>query len=89
VRCEHRIGRFLAQLVRDRALAEDLLQDSFHDALRSRAQLPQVRNQEAWLYGIARHRALNALRRRRRFERAIGRLADGRETSRDDEEILG
>src|SRR5258705_2327490 len=50
--CQLRVGRYLAQMVDDRALAEDLLQDSFHDALRSRAQLPQVRNREAWLYGV-------------------------------------
>ena len=75
VGCERRVGRYLAQMVRDRPLAEDLLQDSFHDALRARAQLVDVRNPEAWLFGIARNRALNALRRRRRFERALTRLA--------------
>jgi RNA polymerase sigma-70 factor (ECF subfamily) len=75
VSCERRVGRYLAQMVRDRALAEDLLQDSFHDALRSRAQLVDVRNPEAWLFGIARHRALQALRRHRRFERALTKLA--------------
>jgi RNA polymerase sigma factor (sigma-70 family) len=73
--CERRVGRYLAQMVRDRPLAEDLLQDSFHDALRSRAQLVDVRNPEAWLFGIARNRALQALRKRRRFERALARLA--------------
>jgi DNA-directed RNA polymerase specialized sigma24 family protein len=56
-------------------LAEDLLQDSFHDALRSAAQLAEVRNPEAWLFGIARHRALRALRRRRRFGGVLGRLS--------------
>jgi RNA polymerase sigma-70 factor (ECF subfamily) len=61
-RCERRLGRFLAQIVRDRQLAEDLLQDTFHDAFRDRFQLASVENEEAWLYGIARNRALNALR---------------------------
>ena len=37
--CETRLGRFLAQMVGSRALAEDLLQDSFHEAFRCRDQL--------------------------------------------------
>jgi RNA polymerase sigma-70 factor, ECF subfamily len=88
VGCQRPVGRYLAQLVGDRALAEDLLQDSFHDALRSRAQLPEVRNPEAWLYGIARNRALQAMRKRRRFDRVLRRLIDGRQTSSDDEEVV-
>jgi len=74
---ERRIGRYLAQMVGDRTLAEDLLQDTFHDALRARGQLDDVRSAEAWLYGIARNRALAALRRRRRFHRALARLERG------------
>ena len=86
--CERRIGRYLAQMVRDRALAEDLLQDTFHDALRSRTQLAAVRNPEAWLFGIARHRALQALRRRRRFEAALNRLALRRPAQPETAEII-
>jgi RNA polymerase sigma-70 factor, ECF subfamily len=88
VRCQLRIGRYLAQMVRDRALAEDLLQDSFHDALRSRADLPAVRNPEAWLFGIARNRALAAMRRRRRFAAAVGRLAGRHQAAKDEDEEL-
>jgi len=86
--CQRRVGRYLAQLVDDRALAEDLLQDSFHDALQSRAELPKIRNPEAWFYGIARNRALQALRRRRRFARVLRRLAERPVSSSDDEEIV-
>lgn len=86
--CQRRVGRYLAQIVDDRALAEDLLQDSFHDALRSRAQLPGIRNPEAWLYGIARNRALQALRRRRRFARMLYRLGERPTTTVYDEEIV-
>ena len=86
--CQLRVGRYLAQMVDDRALAEDLLQDSFHDALRSRAQLPEVRNPEAWLYGIARNRALQALRRRRRFARMLYRLGERPTSTVYDEEIV-
>jgi RNA polymerase sigma factor (sigma-70 family) len=74
-RVEHRLGRFLAQLVRDRQLAEDLLQDTFHDALRSGSGLLEARSPEGWLFGIARNRALMSLRRRRRFDAALQRLS--------------
>jgi RNA polymerase sigma-70 factor (ECF subfamily) len=87
---ERRIGRYLAQMVGDRTLAEDLLQDTFHDALKARDQLDEVRSPEAWLYGIARHRALAALRRRRRFHRALARLERGFGWSLEEEpDVLG
>jgi RNA polymerase sigma-70 factor (ECF subfamily) len=87
--CEVRLGRFLAQMVGDRALAEDLLQDSFTEAFRCRDQLGEIENREAWLFGIARNRALAALRRRRRFRAAFERLVPRSEPSeRDDLELL-
>jgi RNA polymerase sigma-70 factor (ECF subfamily) len=82
------LGRYLVAMVRDRSLAEDLLQDTFHDALRAEGQLPRVENERAWLYGIARHRALRALRRGRRFQRAVVRLAGSREAVHEAEEEL-
>jgi RNA polymerase sigma-70 factor, ECF subfamily len=71
---EGELGKYLVQFVRDRALAEDLLQETFHDAYRASRKLPDIRNPRAWLYGIARNHALVALRRQRRLERAIARL---------------
>jgi RNA polymerase sigma-70 factor (ECF subfamily) len=89
VGCQRRVGRYLVQMVGDRALAEDLLQVSFGVALGSRAQLPTVTNPEAWLFGIARNRALQALRRRRRFDGVLRRLAERRgTTSAEDEEMV-
>jgi RNA polymerase sigma-70 factor (ECF subfamily) len=82
------LGRYLVAMVRDRSLAEDLLQDTFHDALRAEDQLPRIENERAWLYGIARHRALRALRRGRRFQRAVARLAGAHEAARDTDEAL-
>jgi RNA polymerase sigma-70 factor, ECF subfamily len=73
-RHERRLGKFLAQMVSDRSLAEDLLQDTFHDAFSARSQMGGIHNPEAWLFGIARNRALNALRKRRRFHLAVDRL---------------
>jgi len=69
-----RISLFLAQLVGDRELAQDLLQDTLLAAYRSRDQLDAVSNPEAWLFGIARNRALSANRRRRRARKALDRL---------------
>ena len=66
VRYEARLGRFLAQVTRSRQLAEDLLQETFVVAVRERDRLATIANAEAWLFGIARNRALHALRRRRR-----------------------
>jgi len=77
------LGRYLVAMVRDRSLAEDLLQDTFHDALRAWDRLDGVGNERAWLYGIARHRALGALRRGRRFQRALVRLGGSREIAQE------
>jgi RNA polymerase sigma-70 factor (ECF subfamily) len=83
------LGRYLVAMVRDRSLAEDLLQDTFHDALRAEERLHTVENERAWLYGIARHRALRALRRGRRLQRALGRLAGSRtEADEGDEDLV-
>jgi RNA polymerase sigma-70 factor (ECF subfamily) len=78
-------GRLLAFLVYrtgDRALAEDLLGDTFERALRARRRFdPQRGTEAAWLYAIA----LNCLRddarrrsaRTRALERTGGRADDG------------
>jgi RNA polymerase sigma-70 factor (ECF subfamily) len=87
--CETRLGRFLAQMVGNRALAEDLLQDSFLEAFRCCDQLGEIESPEAWLFGIARNRALAALRRRRRFRGALDRLVQRPDaTERDDLELV-
>jgi RNA polymerase sigma-70 factor (ECF subfamily) len=71
---ERRLGQFLVQMVRDRSLAEDLLQETFVAAFNAQGRAADVVNLDAWLFGIARHRALVALRRTRRMRRAIERL---------------
>src|SRR5581483_2143911 len=60
--------------------------DTFHDALRAQEQLPSIGNERAWLYGIARHRALRALRRSRRLQRALVRLVGSRDEAFDSDE---
>lgn len=71
---ESDLGKYLVQFVRDRALAEDLLQETFIDAYRASRAFPEIRNPRAWLFGIARNQALAALRRQRRLQRALARL---------------
>ncbi len=77
---ERRLGQFLAQMVRDRALAEDLLQDTFVVALQGVDRLAEADDPAAWLFGIARHKALESLRRSGRMRRAVERLWDRRST---------
>jgi RNA polymerase sigma-70 factor, ECF subfamily len=60
--------------MKSRSLAEDLLQETFLVAVRERDRLEGIENVQAWLFGIARNRALVALRRRRRGLGALERL---------------
>ena len=60
-RHKNRVFRFILRMVRDRALAEDLLNDVFLDVW-LRADLFAGRSSvSTWLLGIARHKALTAL----------------------------
>jgi RNA polymerase sigma-70 factor, ECF subfamily len=78
-RHERELGRFLTQLVHNPQLADDLLQETFLAAWRSRADLEHVHDPRAWLYGIARNRVLMYLRGWRRaiaaYERFVSRQA--------------
>jgi RNA polymerase sigma-70 factor (ECF subfamily) len=71
---ERRVGQFLRQMVADRALADDLLQDVFEIATRRGDVLAAADDPAAWLFGVARNRALAALRRQGRARRAFERL---------------
>jgi RNA polymerase sigma-70 factor, ECF subfamily len=84
-RHERELGRFIAQLVHSRQLADDILQESFLAAWRSRAQLQDVRDGRAWLYGIARNRVLMYLRGRRRAMAAYDRFVARRQDPPQDE----
>ena len=57
------ILRYLKRLV-DRQTAEDLLQDTFVQALSHFNRLDSVVSVRAWLFTVARHIALNSLRRK-------------------------
>jgi RNA polymerase sigma factor (sigma-70 family) len=73
-RHERALGQFLRQLVNDASLADDLIQETFLAAAREREKLPSIEKPKAWLFQIARHRALHAMRSRRRALSALQRL---------------
>lgn len=54
---------YLYAIVRDRHLAEDLLQETFLSLYRQRSQSRDVHNLHAWLRTVARNHAFRALRR--------------------------
>jgi RNA polymerase sigma-70 factor (ECF subfamily) len=62
---QRRIFRFVYGMVGGEQLAEDLTQDVFLLAYRALVRLPADANESAWLFTIARNRALQELRRRR------------------------
>ena len=56
--------RWLVRIVRDEALAEDLLSEVFFDVWRQAASFEARSSVSTWLLAIARYKALSALRRR-------------------------
>jgi RNA polymerase sigma-70 factor (ECF subfamily) len=58
-------------------LAEELTQETFLEAVRSRS-FDEQRDRVGWLIGIARHRLLDHYRREARRERTLVRLIQGR-----------
>ena len=54
---------YLYAIVRERDLAEELLQETFMSAWRQGWQKEAIRNLPAWLRTVARHHAFRALRR--------------------------
>ncbi len=63
-----RLYRFLAQIVRDETLAEDLVSDVFLDVWRQAASFEARSSVSTWLLAMGRYKALSALRRRRDVE---------------------
>jgi RNA polymerase sigma-70 factor (ECF subfamily) len=59
-----RVYRFLRRMIRDGALAEDLVSDVFMDVWRQAGHFEARSSLSTWLLGIARNKALSALRRK-------------------------
>ncbi len=69
---------FLVYRTGDRALAEDVVADTFERALKARRGFDRRRGSEkTWLYSIALNRLRDQLRRSGAEERAVGRLSAG------------
>ncbi len=66
---------FVAHILRDEALAEDVLQETFLRALRALECYDEERSLRGWLFGIARNAALDAIRIRRKTERLVAEKA--------------
>jgi RNA polymerase sigma-70 factor (ECF subfamily) len=65
------LGRFLISVVRDVSLAEEILQEVWAVAWKDRAAVAEHPEPRAWLFMVARNRALGELRRSRRASRAL------------------
>src|SRR6266849_9140116 len=68
VQYQVRLYRFLARIVRNETLAEDLLSDVFLDVWRQAASFEARSSVSTWLLAMGRYKALSALRRRRDVE---------------------
>jgi len=58
------VYRFVLRMVRDQAVAEDVLSEVFLDVWRQAAQFEGRASTSTWLLAIARYKSLSALRRR-------------------------
>lgn len=69
---------YLVYRTGDRALAEDVLADSFERVLRSRRRFDPARaSAKTWIYSIALNRLRDVLRRRDAERRALERVGSG------------
>src|SRR6202163_4839754 len=59
------VHRFVRDLVRDDGLAEELTSDVMVEAWRSAAKYGGRSRARTWVFGIAHHKAIDALRKRR------------------------
>src|SRR5881398_1087908 len=64
----------LARIVRDVGLAEDLAQDALVAALEQWPESGIPDNPGAWLMAVAKHRAVDLIRRTERYERTLAQL---------------
>ncbi len=86
-----RVFATLVRLLGDFELAEEALQDAFAAAVEQWARDGVPANPRAWLVSAGRFKAIDAIRRRARFDASLAELADRVETTsgpeHDDEEV--
>jgi RNA polymerase sigma-70 factor (ECF subfamily) len=75
------VHRFVRDLVRDDGLAEELTSDVMVEVWRSAGRYGGRSRARTWLFGIAHHKAIDALRRRRAvtipLDELLGAASDG------------
>jgi RNA polymerase sigma-70 factor (ECF subfamily) len=72
---EHRLYRFLLGLVRDPQTAEELTGDTMLDVWKGASRFRGQSKVSTWIFGIAHHKAIDALRRRVPDHIELGELA--------------
>lgn len=70
------IHAYCFRIVRNQTLAADILQQVFEQAYRDLASLREPRQARAWLFGIAHHRCLDALKAQRRLAKRVANEPD-------------
>jgi RNA polymerase sigma-70 factor (ECF subfamily) len=70
-------------ILRDRAAAEDVAQETFLRAARAQPRIAPGTDASRWLYRVAVNLSLNVLRSRRREERALARYGSDPEAAPD------
>src|SRR5450755_1347842 len=78
---ETRLYRYLISMVRDKQQAEELVNDVMVDVWRGAPKFRDESKPATWLFGIAYHKAIDALRRRKPPPvelRAVAAMADPR-----------
>jgi RNA polymerase sigma-70 factor (ECF subfamily) len=85
-----KVFRFVLRIVGDTALAEDTVSETFIDAWQHAGRYEGRSSVSTWLIGIARHRALTVVARRRPTESLDGDAAQNAvDPARDPESELG
>jgi RNA polymerase sigma-70 factor, ECF subfamily len=64
-RYQHRLYRYLFRIVKEPAIAEDLFQQTFLQLMLKIHQYDERRSFEVWMFSVARHLAIDHLRRMR------------------------
>ena len=84
-----KVYRFVLRIVRDAALAEDTVSETFIDAWQHAGRYEGRASVSSWLLGIARHRALDAARRRPTESLECDAAQNAVDPARDPEAELG
>ena len=78
---------FLEARLRDRALAEDVLQEAFVKGLERGGALREAESAKAWFYRVLRNAVVDHHRKRQRTDRVLERLAGDLEEGREDPDV--